>query len=308
MKENAIQIDGLTFGYTKSEIVINGLDLNVPKGAIYGFLGANGAGKTTTLKMILNLIQSYQGRISIFGQNIKNHYPKYLKEVGSLIENPSYYGHLTATENLKVWARYYGAKTKRIPELLELVDLHNSANKKTHHFSTGMKQRLGLASALLHDPRLLILDEPTNGLDPMGIIELRKVLARLNDEGKTIILSSHILSEVERIVSHLGILKEGTLVFEGTIDELHSQKEKNIEVIIQVDNAHDAFTLIDYPDKAIISNTKISVRVDEIAMVPALVKKLSANDINIYELKQNTKDLESMFLSISNENQSQHHD
>ena len=226
MDNNIIHIENLTFGYSSNELVINGLNLDVPKGSIYGFLGANGAGKTTTLKMILSLIKSYSGKISVFGKNTKSEYPKYLQQVGSLIENPSFYGHLSAKENLKIWSNYFHSDQNRIQEVLDIVDLGKHSNKKTEQYSTGMKQRLGLATALLHDPQLLILDEPTNGLDPMGIIELRKVLNRLNDEGKTIILSSHILPEVEKIVSHLGILKNGGLVFEGTIAELHAKRDK----------------------------------------------------------------------------------
>jgi len=301
VSENVIHIEGLTFGYTKKERVIEDMNLHVPQRSIYGFLGANGAGKTTTLKMILGLIRFYQGDISVFGRSTKTEYPKYLNQIGSLIENPSFYAHLSAADNLKIWSKYYNADLKRIPEILELVDLQKDSNKKTQHFSTGMKQRLGLAAALLHDPQLLILDEPTNGLDPMGIIELRKVLSRLNNEGKTIILSSHILSEVERMVTHLGILKNGSLAFEGTIDELHAQREKNIEVIIQVNDANAALSFIDLPHQKIISDEVISVRLEEKAQIPALVKKLTDQGIEIFELKQSNKNLEAMFLSISNE-------
>ncbi len=308
MSKNIIHIEGLTFGYTKQESVIKALDLQVPEGAIYGFLGANGAGKTTTLKMILGLIRFYQGNISVFGKSTKTTYPKYLNRIGSLIENPSFYSHLSAVDNLKIWSKYYNSAQERIPEILELLDLQKHAKKKTQHFSTGMKQRLGLAAALLHDPQLLILDEPTNGLDPMGIIELRKVLNRLNDQGKTIILSSHILSEVERMVTHLGILKNGSLAFQGTIGELHSQREKNIEITIQVNNANAAMLIIDTPRKNMISENLISVRLDEKAQIPLLVKKLTNQGIEIFELKQSNQDLETMFLSISNENQSQIHD
>jgi len=308
MIKQAIHIENLSFGYTKSELVIDNLNLNVPQGAVYGFLGANGAGKTTTLKMILGLIKSYKGKISIHGKDIKTHYPEYLAEVGSLIENPSFYGHLSATDNLKIWSRYFNCDANRIPEVLKLVDLQNAAKKKTQHFSTGMKQRLGLATALLHDPGLLILDEPTNGLDPMGIIELRSVLSRLNSEGKTLILSSHILSEVEKIVSHLGILKDGSLVFEGTIDELHSKKEKNLEITIEVNDSDRAMQFILHDHKSVNSDNTISVHIEDKNQIPTLINNLSSNGIKIYEIKQHTKDLEAMFLSISNKNKTELHD
>jgi len=304
MSNKAIHIENLSFGYTSKELVINGLNLNVPQGSIYGFLGANGAGKTTTLKMILRLIKSYKGEISVFGNNIKTQYPGYLKQIGSLIESPSFYGHLSANDNLKIWANYYNAESQRIPEVLEILDLAKASDKKTENFSTGMKQRLGLATALLHDPQLLILDEPTNGLDPMGIIALRKVLARLNNEGKTIILSSHILSEVERMVSHLGILKDGALIFEGTIDELQSQRERNIEVTLQVKDAKTAFQFIEIMDKKIVTESTILVKLENRTQVPLLIKKLVENYIDIYEVKHMSNDLESMFLSISKETQS----
>lgn len=303
MNNNVIHIEHLSFGYSSRELIIKDLNLNVQEGAIYGFLGANGAGKTTTLKMILSLINSYDGNISVFGKNIKSEYPQFLKQIGSLIENPSFYGHLSATDNLKIWSKYYQADQNRIPEVLEMLDLSNASNKKTEHFSTGMKQRLGLATALLHDPQLLILDEPTNGLDPMGIIELRKVLKRLKQEGKTIVLSSHILSEVEKMVTHLGILKEGAIVFEGSIDELHARRDSNIELSLEVDDSKVAIDFIDARIKKVVSGNTIIVQVDNKEQIPQLINKLNDQGIKIYEVKRSNQSLESMFLSISKESQ-----
>ena len=303
MSNNAIHIKGLNFGYNSSELVIKNLNLSVPNGSIYGFLGANGAGKTTTLKMILRLIKSYKGDISIFGLHTQSSYPQYLKEIGSLIESPSFYGHLSAANNLKIWSNYFQADHKRIPHVLKLVDLTAATNKKTELFSTGMKQRLGLAAALLHDPQLLILDEPTNGLDPMGIIDLRKVISRLSSEGKTIMLSSHILSEVERIVTHLGILKDGDLIFEGTIDQLHGQRNQNIELTIQVDNPKMVIELMPENDLKVNSEKHIMVILNEKEDIPDFIKNMIKHNIKIYEVKQNSKNLEDMFLSISEESQ-----
>ena len=223
---SAIHLENIRFGYQKNELVLSGINLDVPKGSIYGFLGANGAGKTTSIRLILGLLKPLRGQVSIFGRDIRETYPKHLRQVGSLIENPSLYEHLSAMDNLRIWSKYFEVDSKRIPEVLDLVDLTKAKNKKTSDFSTGMKQRLGLATALLHDPKLLILDEPTNGLDPLGIIDLRGILQKLQAAGKTILLSSHILSEVEKLVSRIGIIQNGKVVFEGKMKELQALRQQ----------------------------------------------------------------------------------
>ena len=199
--------------------------MTVPTGAIYGFLGPNGAGKTTTLRLILGLLRRQSGQICVFEQWLEQHRAAVLSRIGSSIEVPSIYDSLTATENLEVWRLAFGCARSRIRTVLELVGLTETGARRASQFSLGMKQRLAIAVALLHEPRLLILDEPTNGLDPHGIIEVRKLLRRLNqEEGITILVSSHLLSEIEKLVTHLGIINRGRMVFEGTLAQLAKQQ------------------------------------------------------------------------------------
>ena len=210
MNENIITTSALDFSFSSGRKVLNDINLAVPKGSIYGFLGPNGAGKTTTLRLILGLIKSSGDKVKIFGQDLNKERIFILHRIGSLIEQPSLYLHLTARENLEVFRLSYGSDEKRIKEVLEIVGLSDTADKKARAFSLGMKQRLAIAIALLHDPELLILDEPSNGLDPNGIIEMRKLIIKLNQEfGKTILISSHLLTEMEKMATHLGIIHQG---------------------------------------------------------------------------------------------------
>src|SRR4051812_41684882 len=220
----AIETTDLThrFGH---DAVLRGIGLSVPEGSIYGFLGPNGAGKTTTLHLILGLLRRQHGSIEVFGRTLEQGRLEILRKVGSSIESPSVYGHLTAVENLEVWRRVFRCHRRRIGEVLELVALSGTGSKRADQFSLGMKQRLAIAVALLHEPSLLMLDEPTNGLDPHGILEMRRLLAALNrDRGVTILVSSHILSEIERIVTHVGVIHQGTLRFQGTLDALRARQ------------------------------------------------------------------------------------
>lgn len=226
-----------TYNLTKKygeNVVVNNLDMEVKEGTIYGFLGPNGAGKSTTLKMLLGLVHQTKGEIDIFGKrfNIKNRI-EILKNVGSLIESPSYYGHLTARENLKIFSVMLNVPEKNIDEVLKIVRLDKQKNKKTSAYSLGMKQRLGLASALLSFPKLLILDEPTNGLDPAGIQEIRELIRSLPAEyGMSIIISSHLLSEIDLIVDNIGIIGNGKMMYQGTLENLHeTDRNKSLEEI-----------------------------------------------------------------------------
>ena len=205
--------------------------MTVPTGSIYGFLGPNGAGKTTTLRLLLGLLRRQSGRIHVFGQALDEHRAAVLSRIGSSVEVPSIYDALTAAENLEVWRLAFGCDRSRIGTVLEVVGLAETGAKRAGQFSLGMKQRLAIAVALLHEPQLLILDEPTNGLDPHGIIEVRKLLRKLNQEqGITILVSSHLLSEIEKLVTHLGIINRGRIVFEGTLAEL-SDGTRDLEAI-----------------------------------------------------------------------------
>lgn len=213
---------------------VSELDMSVQEGSIYGFLGPNGAGKSTTLKMLLGLVRPTAGEIDILGKSFS---PKnriaILREVGSLIESPSYYGHLTARENLRIYTTILGLPEKNIDEVLKIVRLDRQEGKKSSAFSLGMKQRLGLASALLSFPKLLILDEPTNGLDPAGIQEMRELIRSLPGQyGMTVIISSHLLSEIDQIVDDIGIIANGQMKYQGALNRLHEMDQgKSLEEI-----------------------------------------------------------------------------
>src|SRR5215217_3036739 len=214
MPTAVIKTTALNYRFSKTQKTLDDINLVVEKGSIYGFLGPNGAGKTTTLRLLLGLLKNQSGQIEIFGADFSKNRIGILKRTGSLIEQPSLYGHLTAVENLEVYRKLYGASKSRLTEVLKLVGLEGTGFKKAKQFSLGMKQRLAIAVALLPNPELLLLDEPTNGLDPNGIIEIRELIKSLNKEhGVTVLVSSHILAEVEKMATHVGIIHKGKLVF-----------------------------------------------------------------------------------------------
>jgi len=224
-----IDTSGLTYNFGNQKVV-DSLALQVEEGSIYGFLGPNGAGKTTTIKLLLNLLRVQEGSIRIFGKELKNNRVEILSQIGALIEQPALYLHLTGKENLLNRALLLQIPDKRVIEIIDLVKLTHAANKKSGQYSLGMKQRLGIGLALLSDPRLLILDEPTNGLDPAGIIAMRELLTSLNrGKGTTILISSHLLSEIDKLVTHAGIINKGSLVFQGTMTELKGQGNGDLE-------------------------------------------------------------------------------
>lgn len=207
--------EGLTKKY-KNQFAVDRISINVRENSVYGLLGPNGAGKSTLLKMLTGMLRPSSGKIYFRGEEWNR---KDLASIGALIESPPIYENLTAKENLKVRTLLYGLPDSRIEEVLEVVDLKNTGMKKSGQFSMGMKQRLGIAIALLNHPKLLILDEPTNGLDPIGIIELRDLIRSFPQKGITVILSSHLLSEVEQVADHIGIIANGKLWYEEEIDK-----------------------------------------------------------------------------------------
>ncbi|WP_290216412.1 ABC transporter ATP-binding protein [Corynebacterium atrinae] len=220
MRDTAIVTQGLTKTYGRVGVVKH-LDLCVPTGSIYGFLGPNGSGKTTTMKMILGLTRPTAGQVTVMGMEMNDaNRGKILPHVGSLIENPAGYGHLTGQENLDIQRHLLGLDEKACARALELVGLTRHRDKLVRGYSLGMKQRLGIALALARQPQLLVLDEPINGLDPAGIEEIRHLIVKLAGEGVTIMISSHILDEIERIATRIGIIAQGTLLFEGSREEL----------------------------------------------------------------------------------------
>ncbi len=221
MMNEIVKTSALTKRY-RDFAAVEELNMSVREGRIYGFIGPNGAGKSTTLKMLLGLVHPTAGEIELFGERLtEKSRVALLRGVGSLIESPAYYGHLTARENLRVYAEILALPEKNIDEVLKIVRLDRQEGKRTSAFSLGMKQRLGLASALLGFPKLLILDEPTNGLDPSGIQEMRELIRSLPERyGMTVIVSSHLLSEVERIADDVGIIAHGRMKYQGELARL----------------------------------------------------------------------------------------
>ena len=230
MADYVIETNGLSKIYSKNPVV-DSVNMHVERGKIYGLLGKNGAGKTTTMCMLLNLTYPSSGEIYLFGKNPNRHSNEVYSNIGSIIETPGFYENLTAYENLKIISKLRGDYNPvNINLVLEIVNLGNAKSKKYKDFSLGMKQRLGIASAIMHNPELLILDEPINGLDPFGIKEIRTLLKRLAHEfGITILISSHILSEIENIADVIGFMDEGVLIEEITKEDLHNRLNKFVE-------------------------------------------------------------------------------
>ena len=243
MVDYVIETNNLSKIYYKNKVV-NSVDMHVEKGKIYGLLGKNGAGKTTTMCMLLNLTYPSEGDIFLFGKNVNNHSNEIYSNIGSIIETPGFYENLTAFENLKIISKIRGDfNSNNINSVLQMVNLDNDKSKKFKDFSLGMKQRLGIAAAIMHSPELLILDEPINGLDPFGIKEIRTLLKRLSHEfGITILISSHILSEIENIADVIGFMDNGILIEEISKEELYTRLDKFVEFeVSDIDLAVDIF-------------------------------------------------------------------
>lgn len=300
--ENAyvLETNKLSHSFADGAMILNDINLRVPNGSIYGFLGPNGAGKTTTLRLILGLLKKQQGEISIFGKSFHQHRLELLQKIGAMIESPSLYGHLTATENLAVLQKIYQCPKERIPQVLQMVGLAATGLKKVSHFSLGMKQRLSIAMALLHEPSLLILDEPTNGLDPNGMIEVRELLLSLNKQyGITILISSHLLGEIEKMVTHVGIIHQGNLLFQNTLVELQKQRASNAQLALKTSNVRQTSELL--IAKGIpcnVMDTFINIPMQEPALIASLVRELVNANINIYEVSPLQNDLEAIFMEM----------
>jgi ABC-type multidrug transport system ATPase subunit len=300
MQAMAITTSGLTryFGRLRA---VDGLDLSVPQGSIYGFLGPNGAGKTTTIRMLLGLIRPNTGDVQLFGRPLRQNHVALLRRVGALVESPSLYPNLTGRENLEVTRRLTGGERAQIGQALHVVHLDDAADRQVRGYSTGMKQRLGLALALLRTPELLILDEPTNGLDPAGIQEMRDLIAHLPGEyGVTVFLSSHLLAEVEQVATHIGIIQEGRLRFQGTQEDLHAQMEGHL--VLGVDQPEKAKFVLREAGWTVHKNggPRITVAANgrsDAAMVNA---RLVREGVNVYHLNLEQPTLEDMFMTLTN--------
>ena len=296
-----IQTNNVNFSYSKSEPIIKNLNLEVQQGSVYGFLGPNGAGKTTTIRLIMGLLKPVTGSIKLFNDEDKDLKSAY-KRIGAMIEDPALYFHLTAKENLEINCIYRKVSKSKISEILELVGLADTKNKKVKQFSTGMKQRLGIGMALLSDPDLIILDEPTNGLDPKGMIEVRELISRLTeDKKKTVFLSSHILSEIEKVCTHVGIIQNGDLKFQGRVEELKSNKDKNVIVEFETNNSERTREILTGNQIQIIEqhNGSISVNLKTKNQIPKLIDEVRNTDIEIYQVKIKDENLEDLFLSLT---------
>ena len=242
--KNVISIENLSFGY-RQKIVLDDIGLDVPKGSIFGFLGPNGAGKTTTIKILLGLLRVPDNHCRLFGQDINHHRIEGLKLTGTMVEDPSLYDHLNATENLRNNCIIRGVDRKRIAIVLEQVGLTADAHRKVRNYSSGMKQRLALAQALLPEPKLLMLDEPINGLDPAGIIDIRNLLIDLNvNHGITIFLSSHILTEIEKLCSHVAVINNKHILYQGSMEGLLNANRTDVRLIVETDQPEKAKKLL----------------------------------------------------------------
>ncbi|RYZ19907.1 MAG: ABC transporter ATP-binding protein [Chitinophagaceae bacterium] len=294
-----IETRNLTYRFGADAVVLQDINLQVPTGAVYGFLGPNGAGKTTTLRLLLGLLRSQEGSIRLFGLDPATDRLAILRRLGSLIEQPSLYGHLTARENLEVYRRIYGAAPERTEAVLELVDLARTGKKKAKQFSLGMKQRLSIAVALLHSPELLILDEPTNGLDPNGIIETRELIKRLNrEQGVTIIVSSHILAEVEKMATHVGIIHQGRMRFQGTLAELQALQSGRSFLQLDTSDNEAALQLLKAEGAEHRAGQLVLPLTDK-AGTARVARILVQGNLDVFLLQPQQQDLEQHFIDIT---------
>ena len=280
---------------------VNNLSFDIQKGNVYGILGPNGSGKSTTLGIILNVVNRTSGDFSWFDGAISTH--EALKKVGAIIERPNFYPYMTAYQNLKLICKIKGVAYDKIDEKLKIVNLYERKNSKFRTFSLGMKQRLAIASALLNDPEILILDEPTNGLDPQGIHEIRKIIKEIAANGTTILLASHLLDEVEKVCSHVVVIREGIKLYSGRVDEMTASKgffelntENQKEKLSEILNNHSAIS---------------TVKEEQGKLVAMLQEELSATDLNAYLFKngitlshliKRMPSLEQQFLTLTNNN------
>jgi ABC-2 type transport system ATP-binding protein len=298
--EFAIETCGLSHRFTPNEAVLQDIQLQVPVGSLYGFLGPNGAGKTTTLRLVLGLLRCQEGSIKVLGEPLESRRVALLRRIGSSIESPSLYAHLSAVENLTVWLKVFDCPARRVGEVLNQVGLSGTGGKVAGQFSLGMKQRLALAVALLHQPELLILDEPTNGLDPHGIHEMRDLLIRLNrDHGTTILVSSHLLSEVERLVTHVGIISRGTLRFQGPLAILADRNQADQQLILHTsDNPRALESLLASGWSARHEQGKILVQGVSAVQAGDLNHQLVMAGLTVLELTPVGRDLEHQFFDL----------
>lgn len=297
--KNVIEINNLNFGFEPKKLILKNVSLSVPKGSIYGFLGANGAGKSTTMRLIMGLFNDDENAVKVFGENVSKIYPDGLQKIGSLIDYPAFYDHLTGYDNLKIVCVIRKLDVTRIDEVLEQVGLSQARNIKMKKYSLGMKQRLAIGLALISNPELLVLDEPVNGLDPNGMLEMRELLIKLNREnGVTILISSHLLQEIDKMVTHLGIISNGEIKFEGSKEKLNElykfQKTK-----FAMNNAKDFLQFIENAELK--TDNEISVITNSQEDIAKINRILVEKGANIFQISP-AGGLEEWFMEITKQN------
>jgi ABC-2 type transport system ATP-binding protein len=294
-----VETHSLTKRYGSGVLAVDSVDMSVRRGEVYGFLGPNGAGKTTTLRMLVGLIRPTSGTATVAGHAPGS--PAGLKTIGALIESPGFYPYLSGRENLRVVADLASVSQKRVDEVLDMVELASRAGRKFGTYSTGMKQRLGVAAALLKDPELLILDEPTNGLDPQGMAEMRKLIKDIGQGDRTVLLSSHLLGEVEQICDRVGVIKNGHLVKQSTVQELLG--EEGVLVRAQpADQAQELLTKMFGPEAISRQNGAIHLKVKPENSIE-INRRLTDAGIGVSELRPFERSLEEVFFQLTGEKQ-----
>lgn len=296
-----IETNNLTFGYNKRTTVFDKINLRVETTAIYGFMGPNGAGKTTLIRLLLGLLPHHAGEVMLFGKPFKENRLEILSKTGCLVAQPSLYENLTGRDNLNITCMIRGLQKDNIDRVLHMTGLTDAAGKRVDAYSLGMKQRLGLAVALLPQPELLILDEPVHGLDPLGIIEVRELLLHLNKEyGTTIFLSSHLLSELEKLVTHIGILRKGELIFQGSATELDAIQQQQSVVMIDTDNNQGCLQLLRqaYPAISLVAD-RLHLPYGDKETIGDVCQKMVLAGFRLYEVKTDHHDPENIFMKLT---------
>ncbi len=299
-----VELNNVSFAYPNGVKVLNRFSLRIPQGSIYGFLGPNGSGKSTTIRVVMGLLKAQEGIVTVFGDSHSTSRIAILSRIGSLIDTPTFYEHLTAYRNLEIVRLAHDLPQQTIAEALQLVGLSATAKLKVSEFSLGMKQRLALAMALLPKPELLVLDEPSNGLDPNGIIEIRELLIRINQQlGTTIFVSSHLLSEVEKLCTHLSIINQGQAVFEGPIEQLTERIATQKRVWFTVGSTEGLSSVLDRPLE-IRQNGSIKVGFEyttdrEIARCN---HQLVTQGVEVFGIHKEHQTLEEMYVKLLEDN------
>ncbi len=297
-----VETHAVNFAYTTRQLpAVQQLSLQIPKGVTFGLLGQNGAGKSTVLKLITGLLPPDTGSVELFGQRLPAHHRQVCSRMGILIEEPPLYPHLSGWENLKISCLYRHLSFQRIEEVLAIVQMEEMALKKVSHYSTGMKQRLGVALALLPDPDLLILDEPTNGMDPQGIIDMRNLIQRLQQQtGKTTILSSHLLHEVELVCDYVGIIQQGRLLYQGSVSDLKQQYASHQEIFLDIsDNLKAYQILLAHGFDMNQASPLVSFFVPHMSAITQAIDVLREAQLEIYQIGPKEASLEDLYLHLT---------